>query len=67
LKTLYVGAKLNLTWLIENLEEGRKVKVLVDQYVSPTLNTNLTGVLLEIAERRATGILHTSGATRVSG
>jgi len=55
LKTLYVGAKLNLTWLIENLEEGREVKVLVDQYVSPTLNTNLTGVLLEIAERRATG------------
>jgi dTDP-4-dehydrorhamnose reductase len=58
---LYVGAKLNSTWLIENLEEGKKVKVLVDQYVSPTLNTNLTGVLLEIAERRATGILHTSG------
>jgi len=66
LKTLYVGAKLNLTWLIENLEEGRKVKVLVDQYVSPTLNTNLAQMLIEIAERRLCGIFHTAGASRVS-
>jgi len=58
LKTLYVGAKLNLTWLIENLDEGRKVKVLVDQYVSPTLNTNLAQMLIEIAERRLCGIFH---------
>jgi len=38
----------------------------MDQYVSPTLNTNLAEMLLEIAERRITGILHTAGATRVS-
>jgi len=63
---LYVGAKLNSTWLIENLGEGRKVKVLVDQYVSPTLNTNLAQMLIEIAERRVCGTLHTAGASRVS-
>jgi dTDP-4-dehydrorhamnose reductase len=36
------GLKLNFaTWLIQNLERGSEVKALVDQYVSPTLNTNL--------------------------
>jgi dTDP-4-dehydrorhamnose reductase len=40
--------------------------VLVDQYVSPTLNTNLAQMLIEIAERRLCGIFHTAGASRVS-
>lgn len=38
----------------------------VDQHVSPTLNTNLAEMLLEIADRRIKGILHTAGANRVS-
>ena len=54
------------TWLINNLNQGKEVKVLTDQYVSPTLNTNLAEMLLEIAERKITGTLHTAGATRVS-
>lgn len=61
------GSKLNFaTWLIENLGQGKEVKVLVDQHVSPTLNTNLAQMLLEIAERKLSGILHTAGATRVN-
>jgi len=59
--------KLNFaTWLINNLKQGKEVKVLTDQYISPTLNTNLAEMLLEIAEKKKTGILHTAGATRVS-
>ncbi len=59
--------KLNFaTWLINNLNQGKEVKVLIDQYVSPTLNTNLAGMLLDIAERKIIGTLHTAGATRVS-
>ena len=54
------------TWLINNLNQGKEVKVLTDQYVSPTLNTNLAEMLLEIAERKIAGTLHTAGATRVS-
>jgi dTDP-4-dehydrorhamnose reductase len=54
------------TWLINNLNQGKEVKVLIDQYVSPTLNTNLAQMLLEIAERKITGTLHTAGATRAS-
>jgi len=59
--------KLNFaTWLINNLKQGKEVKVLVDQYVSPTLNTNLAEMLLEIAQRGILGILHTAGDTRIN-
>lgn len=59
--------KLNFaTWLINSLNQGKEVKVLTDQYVSPTLNTNIAEMLLEIAERNMTGIVHAAGATRVS-
>jgi dTDP-4-dehydrorhamnose reductase len=54
------------TWLINNLNQKKEVKILKDQYISPTLNTNLAEMLLEIAERNMTGTLHTAGATRVS-
>jgi dTDP-4-dehydrorhamnose reductase len=53
------------TWLINNLNQRRELKVLIDQYVSPTLNTNLAEMLIEIAERKITGTLHTAGAERI--
>jgi len=59
--------KLNFaTWLINNLEQGKEVKILTDQYVSPTLNANLAEMLLEIVDKKITGILHTAGDTRTS-
>jgi len=59
--------KLNFaTWLISNLKQGKEVKILTDQHVSPTLNANLAEMLLEISEKRITGILHTAGDTRAS-
>lgn len=54
------------TWLLNSLKNGREVKVVIDQYASPTLNKNLAEILLEIAEKRLRGIFHTAGATRVS-
>lgn len=63
----HLTKKLNFaTWLINNLSKRKEVKVLIDQHVSPTLNTNLAEMLLEIAEKRFNGILHTAGAARVS-
>jgi|TARA_B100001964_G_scaffold219228_1_gene261132 dTDP-4-dehydrorhamnose reductase len=59
--------KLNFaTWMIQELLKERQVKLLLDQFVSPTMNRNLAEMLLEIAERKITGIVHTSGATKVS-
>ncbi len=54
------------TWVINNLRQRKEVNALIDQYVSPTLNTNLAEMLLEVAERRITGVLHASGATRIN-
>jgi dTDP-4-dehydrorhamnose reductase len=54
------------TWLLHNLKQRKKVKVLTDQYVSPTLNTNLAEMLIEIAEEKIEGTFHTAGATRIN-
>jgi len=53
-------------WLINKLENEESVKIVTDQFITPTLNTNLAKMLLEIAERKITGIFHLAGATRVS-
>jgi dTDP-4-dehydrorhamnose reductase len=53
-------------WLIETLRKGERVKIVTDQWNTPTLNTNLAEMTIEVIERRLTGIYHTCGATRVS-
>lgn len=53
-------------WLINKLEKGEEVRIVTDQYITPTLNTNLAEMLLEVAERKITGIFHLAGTTRVS-
>ena len=53
-------------WLIENLRKGESIKIVTDQWNTPTLNTHLAEMTLEVVERRITGICHLCGATRVS-
>jgi dTDP-4-dehydrorhamnose reductase len=53
-------------WLIETLQKGERVRIVTDQWNTPTLNTNLAEMTLEVIERHLTGIYHTCGATRVS-
>lgn len=53
-------------WLIEKLKREEVVKIITDQYITPTLNTNLAKMLLEIAERGLKGVFHLAGGTRVS-
>jgi dTDP-4-dehydrorhamnose reductase len=53
-------------WIIENLRKGEHVKIVTDQWNTPTLNTNLAEMTLEVIERKVTGIYHLCGATRVS-
>ena len=54
------------TWLLEQLSTGQTVKVINGQYASPTLSTHLAKMLLEVAERRVTGIIHLAGANRMN-
>lgn len=53
-------------WLMDKLRNKDKVKIVTDQFITPTLNTNLAKMLLEIAERELKGIFHLAGATRIS-
>ncbi len=53
-------------WIKENLEVGKEIPILTDQFTSPTYVPNLSKMLIEITTRQITGILHVSGATRIS-
>jgi len=54
------------TWLYDRLRAGDNVNVVTDQYASPTFNSNLARMVLELADRRIRGIVHVAGATRAS-
>ncbi len=53
-------------WLLNKLERSEQARIVTDQWNSPTLNTNLADMTLEVIERKLTGIFHLSGATRIS-
>ena len=61
------SGKINFAlWILEKLQKGEEIRIVTDQYVSPTLNTNLAGMLLEAGEEKREGIYHLAGATRIS-
>ena len=47
--------------VVESLSKGQRVRALVDQWLSPTLNTLLAKVVREIIEMEYTGIIHVAG------
>ena len=53
-------------WVLESLKRGMEVSVARDQVNSPTLNTNLANMILEIVERRLAGVYHLAGSTPIS-
>ncbi len=53
-------------WLINKLRNGEKARIVTDQWNSPTLNTNLADMVLEVVNHRLSGVFHLCGASRVS-
>ncbi len=53
-------------WIIETLRKNQRVKIVTDQWNTPTLNTSLAEMTLEVVDRRLTGLYHLCGATRLS-
>ena len=53
-------------WVKENLESKKEISVLTDQFTSPTYVPNLSKMLIEIGTRQISGIIHLSGASRIS-
>ncbi len=52
--------------ITEKLQKGERVKVIMDQYTSPTYALNLANMLKEIIDKKIRGIIHASGASRLS-
>ncbi len=53
-------------WLAGELENGRVVRVVDDQFNTPTLADDLASLLLHLAANHVTGIIHGAGPDRVS-
>jgi dTDP-4-dehydrorhamnose reductase len=53
-------------WLLSSLKSGKEVRVVTDQFITPTLDTNLSTMVLEVADRRLCNIYNLAGATRIS-
>jgi len=53
-------------WIKENLELKKEIPVLVDQFTSPTYVPNLSKMLVEVATRQISGVIHLAGTTRIS-
>ena len=53
-------------WILERLRKEEALKVVTDQYITPTLNTNLALMVLELAVHKLEGLYHLAGATRIS-
>lgn len=60
------GRKNFTTWIIDELKNRKELTIVTDQFVSPTLNTDLSHQILALIEADATGIYHTAGAERIS-
>jgi len=59
--------KMNLaTFLISNLRNNNKVKVITDQIVSPSYNNNIAEMVAELAAKKSSGIFHVAGSSIVS-
>ena len=53
-------------WISNKLKNKEQVPLFIDQWNSPTLNTSLAEMTLEVLERKLTGVYHLSGGSRIS-
>ena len=44
----------------------KEISVVVNQYTSPSYVPNISKMIIEIIERKITGIIHLAGATKIS-
>ena len=59
---IFVGTRNNvIRWVKENLEQVKKIKVVSDQWRTPTYVEDLAKGILLIAEKKAVGLFHISG------
>lgn len=56
------GGRINfISWLLSELGSGRRVRVVRDQWNTPTLADDIASILLWLAEHHKTGVYHVAG------
>jgi dTDP-4-dehydrorhamnose reductase len=53
-------------WIVENLQKKNRIRIVNDQYVSPTLTTDLSEQIVALLKHDAQGIFHTAGGERIN-
>lgn len=53
-------------WLVKELEAGRRVRIVEDQWLNPTSAEDLADQVIALVAARAEGVYHTAGATGLS-
>lgn len=57
-----IGTRPNfVTWAIQELGEGRTVRIVTDQWGNPTFADDLARALVDLVERRVSGCVHYAG------
>jgi len=55
-----------VTWLIKQLRKGNEVKIVTDQFCSPTYAGNAAEVMAALLRKNAAGTFHCAGGERIS-
>jgi dTDP-4-dehydrorhamnose reductase len=64
---VYGNARQNfVSWVKDSLAKGQHVRVVTDQYNSPTLSYDCAGAIAALIKNDASGIYHTAGGERIS-
>lgn len=50
-----------ITWIISKLQQNEPIKIVTDQFNSPTFVRNLAEIIMKLIEKDARGIYHTAG------
>ncbi len=53
-------------WIKQNLELKKKIPIIMDQYTSPSYVPNISKMMIEVINKKITGIIHLADSTRIS-
>ena len=63
--TVWTGASF-VNWLVESLKNRKSITVVTDQFNNPIWTNDLANILIELIERKVTGLYHTGGDEYIS-
>ena len=53
-------------WIKKNIELQKDIEIIMDQYTSPSYVPDISKMIVEVINKRITGIIHIAGSNRIS-